>query len=139
MALLSALFGSGALDKAADIAERFLPTSEKDRYELLTEYLRATAPQALARRIIAATVTGMWAFLHLVAVTAGAIAVWRGKEWLMLQEVATNAVNGIEDYFLYIILFYFSAPHLAQASKVMVDKLGEIADRRKALQERRRP
>ena len=78
--------------------------------EWFLQYLKATQPQNVSRRLIAVIVTGLWALLVLAASIAHFIDPKAGQ---FLFDVLEQNVN---TPFLVILSFYFAA-HVMRASK----------------------
>lgn len=108
--LLAGIFGGGeTTKKVLELTDNaFFTKQEKSDYFL--KYLAATAPQSMARRLIAFIVVFLWALLVLIAVLAQPwMPAWSDKIFYILEDVVNMP-------FSIIIGFYFAA-HLARAWK----------------------
>ena len=108
--ILGAIFGSSKNTETvlAGIDKAFFTKEEKSDYFL--EYLGATQPQNLARRLIAVIVVLLWAALILLAIAVQPwMPSWSDRIFFILQDVVNTP-------FSIIIGFYFAA-HLARAWK----------------------
>ena len=110
MGVLSKIFGSKKTTNAivSTIDNAWFTDQEKSKY--LLEYLAATQPQNMARRLIAFIVVALWALLVLIAVMVYKLdAGFSGFVFSTLHE-------NVNTPFSIIIGFYFAA-HLARAWK----------------------
>ena len=106
--LLGAIFGNGeTTSKVLELTDNAFFTKE-EKADYFLKYLAATAPQSMARRLIAFIVVFLWALLVLIAVLAQPwMPAWSVKIFYILEDVVNMP-------FSIIIGFYFAA-HLARA------------------------
>lgn len=129
MNLLGKLFGSEEAIKASAIAikdsidvlvytdEEKAQDAAKERSEarsMIVEWMAATQGQNLARRLIALTMTGIWALQYLGYISLSIAAIWvedpnRVNEAANLLFAGADQMSGA---MMLILGFYFSAPFM---------------------------
>ncbi|MEE8423854.1 MAG: hypothetical protein V3S49_04880 [Thermodesulfobacteriota bacterium] len=124
MGFLSFITGSKSIDKIVDGAMRagdalFFTDEEKSiasqkKLDWTLEYMKATAPQNVSRRVIAFVIVILWALLVLVAVVAGGFA--RGPDSFS-QFVFDTMKELVIQPFSIVVGFYFLTQLVRSARK----------------------
>jgi len=124
MGLFSFITGSKVAEKVIDGAMRagdalFFTDEEKSKasqkkLDWTLEYMKATAPQNVSRRVIAFVIVGLWALLVLVAVIAGGFA--RGPDTYS-QFVFDTLTEIVLQPFSIVVGFYFLTQLVRSAKK----------------------
>ena len=138
----SAIKGIDALkytaeEKAHDAAEERKAAAErKMKYELqraeiayraqeqIVSYMEATQGQNMARRFLAIGMFLTWLAIEATSVTLGVASAFVDNPTAVLQAagVVGEAIEGVDQYLLLILAFYFGAPHLSSLLDTLADR-----------------
>ena len=137
--ILGKLFGSpeaverivastaSALDKLVytneEKAEAAAKQREKARDQVVA-FMAATSGQNLARRLIALTIVGIWAWCYVMSVSMAVIAVFWSRLAIQLREASSlvdSNISDVEGFLILILTFYFGAPHVENVVRAVVD------------------
>jgi hypothetical protein len=109
-------------EKAEDKAE-----AKKEASALLIKWLEATQGSNLARRLIALTVTGIWASQYVASMLMFAVIPWVDVT-STVEALNASAVSlqesgeQIDGAMMLVLGFYFAAPHLGTIVTSAMDK-----------------
>ena len=90
------------------------------------EFMKATQPQNLTRRVLALGIGGTWLFTVVLSATLQVAAIWvdpatagsmRQSSMLIDQQMAD-----IDQYMMVILVFYFGAPHAQGVIETIVNR-----------------
>lgn len=93
--------------------------------QVLLEWLRGTQGSNLARRLIALSVTFIWALQYVVAMCLLALVPWLPEYAVQMRESALSLQQSgeqIDGAMMLILGFYFAAPHLGNIVNTAMDK-----------------
>ena len=102
--------------------------------EQVVAWMKATAPQATTRRMLAKLVAGLWCAAFSLPIIFNVAAVWMTERADQLRESArliTSQADGVDQYMLLVIGYYLAAPHVSGVFDTIVAakrgrrKLGE--------------
>ena len=92
----------------------------------VVDYMEAAQGHRICRRVLAISIAAFYMLVGMTAVVLSASSPWFSEEtgirMLESAKVVVLAVDGVDQYLLLIIGFYFAAPHLSSAFRMIVDR-----------------
>lgn len=112
-------------EKAQDAA-----AARTEGRQVLIEWLKGTQGQNLSRRLIALSITFVWLFMHLVAMSLDVTSVWVDSHETMVNLNRSSgfiydAAADMAPAVMLILGFYFAAPHMGRIAEAALIKFGE--------------
>ena len=120
---------SSAMDALVYTDEEKAQDAAKERAEgrqMVVAWMQSTQGQNIARRLIAVTITGMWALSKLVAFGLAVGSAWsneNAERYLTSAELAGEMVSDMDPAVMLILGFYFAAPYMGEIAKTALDKM----------------
>lgn len=139
MSFLGSLFGSSEtgvklVSDITDAVDKMFHTDQekaeavaqarREGYSVYMEWLKSTSGSRVARRLLALTVTGIWAIEHLSSVVLGVISVFvqDGKKLTEASEMLAGHAHDNNALVGVVLLFYFGGPAAIDGVKGLVGK-----------------
>jgi len=143
VSLWSTLFGApdaikGAIDTAKELVDEAFYTKQEESEDkaratteargVLVQWLEATSPSRLARRVLAISITAVWLLLFILATVCDVSAVWFSGASERLTESA-KLIDGRTDTMtapvMLILGFYFAAPYMGAVAETALKRMGK--------------
>ena len=143
-AMIAKLFGSAKAGEAiiqgtVDAVDKMWHTDEeksddaaqakREGMAVYVEWLKSTSGSRIVRRLIASTVTGIWAVEHIMSVILETSAVFADEVGAVTATKLTLAGNNLASHANdnaglvgAVLLFYFGGPVAIDASKGLIEK-----------------
>ena len=137
LGLIGKIFGtekslSKTVETIGNVADKFVYTKQeraqaaidavKMQYDYTIRWMEATQGQNLSRRIIAMTITFIWAIEYVAMVSLSVAAVWVSNPDKILQTVSAieSYATQTNNIFAIVLGFYF----VARPAEKYIDKIG---------------
>jgi len=92
--------------------------------KMIVEWMKATAGQNIARRVISLAITAVWLGQYILSQVFALVAVYAGRanEANQAAEILRIGATDMNDAVMLILAFYFAAPHLGDMAKAIIER-----------------
>lgn len=112
-------------EEAADRA-----AAAREARGMIIDWVAATTPSRLARRVLAFSITFAWLFQHIMSTSMLMGAIWVGSEatsgrLISSSQLLDSRSDGMQAAVMLILGFYFAAPFMGDIAQGALKKFGD--------------